>query len=54
MKIEDEQLAERLLRFREMTRSIGFENLYYPSKERDLEKFASKNELCKINYDKKQ
>lgn len=36
MKIEDEQLAERLLRFREMTKSIGFENLYYPNKERDL------------------
>jgi len=36
MRIEDEQLHDRLFRFREMIREVGFEKMYYPDKEREL------------------
>ena len=36
MRIEDEQLHDRLFRFRENCKTVGFENMYYPSEEREL------------------
>ena len=43
MRAEDEELQDRLRKFREYVSDVTFEKLYYPDKENELRKFKEKN-----------